>query len=638
MEGDSTVSDGWAFLATDEAGRCTRDHHGLYYRDTRHFDRYELAVGDRSTEPLAHLAPRPGERVLYGLLSGEPPAVVRRTRFLSGEGGTVAPPGVFERVEVRNEGETTLATTLRLATGTQFDDLFEVRGYVQSDRSRSIGIAPADGVEFSYDPDDADVHSLTGVALDAETQVDVHGGLDRADAVLGTDLRIPPGGTATVHVAAVAGEPPGAVASAYEAARDRVRRQTRDWRAGLNRVEAAGRREDVVRQSVVDLHSLTVDTEHGPIFTAGLPWYATPFGRDSLLAAYMALPLATDPAVGTLRYLAAHQATTRDSARAAEPGKIMHEIRHGELATRGEIPHTPYYGSVDATPLWIVLLHETWRRTGDDELVADLWPALERAIEWLEHAGDGFLTYPTDGDVLTHRGWRDSDDGVVRPDGTVPDGPLALAEVQGYAYDAMRRAADLYRDLRDDPDRARALEQQADVLGSAFDASFWLDDEDFYAVALDGGGEPVTTVTSNPGHCLWSGVVPDGRGDAVVDRLLAEDCFSGWGIRTLSRAHEAYDPESYHRGSVWPHDSALASLGMARYGRRDAAQRVADGLFEAAVDRGNDRLPELFAGYGRDERDDTVGYGEACEPQAWAAAAPFACLRAVDGSAPSFDV
>lgn len=635
MEGDSTVAAGWTFLLTDEAGRSPADHHGLYHRDTRHLDRYELAVGERAMEPLAHLAPRPGERVLYGILPGDPPAVARRTRFVTGGGRAVTPPGLFERVEVRNEGDALLSTSLHLAVGTRFDDVFEVRGYGVPDRTRSVGVVPGEGVEFSYDPDDADVHFVTGVSLDAAVQVDVHGGLGRSDAVLGTDLRVPAGGTACVHVAAVAGEPPRAVASGFESARDRVRRRARDWWAGLTPVEAGGRRADVVRCSAADLRSLAIDTEHGPVFAAGVPWYATPFGRDSLLAAYMALPLSDAPAEGALRYLAARQAAERDTAREAQPGKIMHELRQGELAVRGQIPHTPYYGSVDATALFVILLHETWRWTGDDALVEDLWPALEGAVDWLEASGDGFLTYPTDGDTLVHRGWKDSDDGVADPDGHVPDGPIALAEVQGYAYDAMGRTADLCRRVRDDPDRARALERQADVLGAAFDASFWLEEESCYAVALD-GGDPVRTVTSNPGHCLWNGIVPDERADAVIDRLLAEDCFSGWGVRTLSAAHDAYDPESYHRGSVWPHDNALLALGMARYGRRDAAARIADGLFDAATAH-DDRLPALFAGYARAEREQVVAYGEACEPQAWAAAAPIGCLRAVDGLGPPLD-
>jgi glycogen debranching enzyme len=636
MEGEGIVAACWTFLATDEAGRCTADHHGFYHRDTRHLDRYELAVGDRTVEPLAALAPRPGERVLYGLLPGDPPASVRRTRVVTGGGRTVTSPGVFERVEVRNEGSTTFPATLRLAAGTRFDDVLEVGGRADLDRTRSIGVVPGAGVAFSYDPDDAVVDYRTGVALDADAQVDVHSGLERADAVLGTDLRVPPGEALTVHVAAVAGEPPNAVTSGFEAACDRVRRRARDWWADLTPVAATGRRQDVLRRAAEDLLSLTVDTEYGPVFTAGLPWDGTPLGRDALLAAYMALPLTTGPAEATLRYLAANQAADVDERRRADPGKVMHEIRHGELATRGEVPHTPSYRAADATPLFVVLLHEFWRFTGDDDLVAALRSPLERAVDWLEASGDGFLRSPAVDVAPTRGGWTDGADGVVHPDGRGASGPLALAAVQGYAYDAMRRAAALYRAVGGDSDRARTLERQADVLGAAFDGAFWLDDASFYAVALDGDGDPVRSVTAAPGHCLWSGVVPDERADAIVDRLLADDCFSGWGVRTLSSAHDAYDPASAHRGSVHPHDAALTALGMARYGRQDAVERVANGLFGAAAARGNG-LPGLFAGYGRAERDEVVPHPEACEPQARAATAPVACLRAVEGLGPALD-
>jgi glycogen debranching enzyme len=641
MEEDSTVAAGPTFLVTDGDGRVTRDHHGLYHRDTRLLDRHEVALGHRARETLATIGPRPGEQVLRAEMAGEPPVVVRRTRALVGQDATGAAPGVYERVEVRNDGDDTLDTTLRVAVGTRFDDVFEVRGVVDRERTRSIGVEPGDGVAFSYDPDGGAVHYRTGAALDVDAQVDVHGGMGRADAVLGADLRVAPGGVRTVHLATASGGPPADPAAAFAAARDHVRGRARRWWTSLTPLSVEDRRGDVVHRAVEDLLALATDTGQGRLFAAGLPWFGAPVGRDAVLSAYATLPLSAAPARGTLRYLAAHQATETDPRRSAEPGKMLHEHRHGELAARGEVPHTPYYGAVDATPLWVVLLHETWRATGDDALVADLHDSLEAALSWLG-SHDGFLTYDGQGGAgrppggLDHQGWKDSEDGVVHPDGSPVEGPIALASVQGYAHDALRRAAALYRGPLGEPSRGRSLDRQADVLADAFDAAFWLPGASFYAVALDGDGDPVRTVTSSPGHCLWSGVVPPERADAVVDRLLADDVFSGWGLRTVAAGHDAYDPESYHRGAVWPHDTALAALGMARYGRGGAAERLVDGICAAALDRGA-RLPELFAGYGRDERDGVVDHPDACEPQACAAAAPLTCLRVTEGAGPSLD-
>jgi glycogen debranching enzyme len=355
-----------------------------------------------------------------------------------------------------------------------------------------------------------------------------------------------------------------------------------------------------------------------------------------LIAAYQALPMTAEPAAATLRYLADYQATEVDEFRAAAPGKILHELRRGELTVRGDVPHSPYYGTIDATALFVVLLHEIWSRTDDDELLEDLWENLEAALEWLETYGDadsdGFLEYPTEGhEGLTHRAWKDSNDGIVHPDGSHPTGPLAVAEVQGYYYDALSRAAALYRH-RGETEAASDLDARATDLAARFDEAFWLPEESFYAVALDGDGDPIESVTTNPGQCLWSGIVPPERADEVIDRLVADDMFSGWGIRTLSSDHDAYNPQSYHLGSVWPHDTSLVVLGMANYGRLDAAKTVTEGLIDGATERGNDRLPELFAGFDRERSSLPIEYGEACEPQAWAAGAPLACIGAIEGA------
>ena len=422
-----------------------------------------------------------------------------------------------------------------------------------------------------------------------------------------------------------------------ETAAEQVRNRAQDWLQSTQ-FSLEGRDQDwaaVLAECQENLLELRLDTEHGPLYAAGVPWFATAFGRDSLIAALQAIDHTPDVAKGTIRYLAAHQATEHDDFRDAQPGKILHELRRGETVARELKPHAPYYGTVDATALFVVLVHEVWRATGDDGLVTDLWPAVERALDWLDEYGDadgdGFQEYAMDSAELTHQAWKDSGDGIMHPDGTLPDGPLAVAEAQGYYYDAKRRAAELAASVVGDQDQARGFAEEAQSMQTRFDEAFWLSEESYYAVALDGHGDPVESVTTNPGHCLWSGIVPEGRAGLVVERLLGDDMFTGWGLRTLSSTHDVYNPQSYHLGSVWPHDTSLCVLGMARYGYDDAAQTVAEGLVDAARARGNDRLPELVAGFPRDETDVPVTYGEACEPQAWAAGAPLACLRALEG-------
>lgn len=453
---------------------------------------------------------------------------------------------------------------------------------------------------------------------------------------MAVDLELDARETLILPIAVTVDEQTEAPETAVEAARDDVRERNRTWQTETSLTHPEDAWDDVLIESRENLLELRQETEHGSILSAGVPWFATAFGRDSLIAAYQSLSLSTTIAKGTCRYLAAHQATETDPAVEAEPGKILHEIRHGELAARELVPHRPYYGTIDATPLFVVLVHEVWQRTGDDEFLAELWPAVSRALTWItgELNDGGFLSYPVEDDQgdgqLRHISWKDSNDGIVYPDGTHPSGELAVAEVQGYAYDALDRGAEIAREANEHA-HSRDLQEAATNLKERFDVKFWLPDERFYAVGVDGDGTPIPSITTNPGHCLWSGIVPEERADAVVDRLLEPDMFTGWGIRTFASSHDAYNPQSYHLGSVWPHDNSLVALGMARYGRTDGARQIAEGLIAAAQARGNNRLPELFAGFDRGKTDIPVTYGEACEPQAWAAAAPLACLQAISG-------
>lgn len=629
MKQDSIVTHGKTFLVTDGDAHTSRTYDGFYHDDTRHLDSYNFDTDTETLETLEVVPSRPGERVVHAsstMESGSRRLSVRRRQTVT--------KGLYERIEVSNLSRQPLSIRLDFDVQADFNDIFEVRGH-NSSQDRQIDATPRErGVRFDYQPTDVEFSRTTTVTVGSEATVDV----TEEGARVSVSLALDPHESVTIPVAVVPDSAPLDVAAAVDRAHRRVEERSETWNETAQAPQVPDQhRQAVVEQSVEDLLALSIDTDHGPVLAAGLPWFATAFGRDSLIASYQALTVAPQLAKGTLRYLAAHQATESDEYRAAEPGKILHEIRSGELAARGAVPHSPYYGTIDATALWVVLLHETWARTGDDALLDELAPSLNAALEWLDRqvdeSSDGFLEYPADrGDAsgLTHQAWKDSGDGILGPTGAHPEGPLAVAEVQGYHYDAKRRAAELYR-ARDDPDRALKLEREANDFAARFDDRFWLPDEEFYAVALDGANEPVPSVASNPGHCLWSGLVPSERADTVIDRLVADDMFSGWGIRTLSTTHDAYNPQSYHLGSVWPHDTSLIALGMANYGRHDAAATVADGLFDAAVARGNDRLPELFAGFDREATSVPIEYGVACEPQAWAAGAPLLCLEASQG-------
>ena len=368
---------------------------------------------------------------------------------------------------------------------------------------------------------------------------------------------------------------------------------------------------------------------------AGIPWYVAPFGRDSLLASCELLMVNPEVARGTLLALAELQSRLDEPWRDAEPGKILHELRVGELARTGHIPHTPYYGTVDATPLFLMVAGGYYRWTLDIETLARLRPALDAALAWIDqwgdHDGDGFVEYERRSPAgLVNHGWKDSHDSVVHADGSLAEGPIALVEAQGYVYEARLRIAEVY-DALGERDRATWLRAQAQELRAAFNDAFWDPEEGFFAMALDGEKRQVRSVSSNPTHCLYCGIVDEDKAPLVAERLMAPDMFSGWGIRTLASSSRAYNPMSYHNGSIWPHDNAIAAAGLKRYGFHAATARIASALFEVAASAREFRLPELFCGFHRDASPAIVSYPVACIPQAWAAAAPFMLVQAMMG-------
>jgi glycogen debranching enzyme len=390
---------------------------------------------------------------------------------------------------------------------------------------------------------------------------------------------------------------------------------------------------DWVNRSASDLQMLTTETRHGLYPYAGVPWFSTPFGRDGLITALQTLWSQPSMAAGVLRFLAATQADRSDPAIEAEPGKVIHEMREGEMAALGEVPFRRYYGSVDATPLFVLLAGRYYARTGDAALITQLWPHLERALRWIELQLDekGLLTYARHGERgLVQQGWKDSDDAVFHADGRAAAPPIALCEVQGYAEEALRQGAMLSETLGLGGGAPRWRERAA-ALSRQVEDRFWIEEIDTYALALDGEGRACAVRSSNPAHLLYTGLIGGERAARVAAGLLSPAAYNGWGLRTLFAGEARYNPMSYHNGSVWPHDTAIAAAGLARSGFTDEALTLTEGLFNAAIHFDLQRLPELFCGFERQPGQAPTHYPVACAPQAWASGAVFMLVQAMLG-------
>src|SRR4051794_34526821 len=535
----------------------------------------------------------------------------------------------YQRIGLQNHGENVASFDLTLLFDNDFADLFEVRG--ERRPRRGVGasrlLSPTD-VVLEYD-------GLDGTARSTMLHFDPRPtGLTVNSATYHFDLA--PQATTSLFVAAACNKPlsyrPAPFFRGLLAHRREMRRST----TGATSIETSNNIfNEVVCQAMADLNMLMTETPQGRYPYAGIPWYSTTFGRDGLITAMQMLWIDPRVARGVLRRLAAFQAKTVDPLADAEPGKILHEMRGGEMAALREVPFAQYYGSVDATPLFVLLAGRYVERTGDDETLAELWPAIEAALRWIDGPGDpdrdGFVEYQRASEQgLANQGWKDSYDAIFHADGQLAEGYIALAEVQGYVFAAKRLAAGCARRLGLE-DRALRLEAEASRLAERFEEAFWCDELGTYALALDGEKKPCKVRTSNAGQLLFTGMIREDRARMVAADLMRPHFFSGWGIRTVARGEARYNPMSYHDGSIWPHDNALIALGLARYGLKHSVEHVFKGLFDTASYMDLRRLPELFCGFQRDRRRGPTLYPVACAPQAWASATPFTLLEAALG-------
>ena len=619
------VFDQYGDIVAAEAGQ-----QGLYYDGTRFLSRFELLL--HGQRPLFLSSTVSDDNIVFtadltnhDVLRQDTVVIPRGALHLARS--RVLWHGTWvELIRVANYSLRTIEVPLTLRFDADFADIFEVRGTPRARRGERL----ADGVDaesvLRYRGLDR-VERCTRVAWQPQPK-----NLEPGSATFIVSL--PSHAAFDIELSvncSVVPAPPATFSFEQAVTRARTTREEQGCRVTTSN-ESFNR---WIRRSTADLEMMLTNTRHGLYPYAGIPWFSAPFGRDGIITALSLLWADPSVAKGVLQFLAATQALERDDENDAQPGKILHEMRGGEMAALREVPFGRYYGTVDATPLFVMLAAEYHERTADDALIERLWPHIVAALDWMRiHGdvdGDGFVEYARrSGTGLVQQGWKDSADSVFDADGTLAEPPIALCEVQGYVYAAWKGAARLAR-LRGNAAPADEWDAAAARLEANFDAAFWCDDLGTYALALDGHKRPCRVRTSNPGHCLYSGIVAPHRANAVAATLMSDAGFSGWGVRTLAAGEARYNPMSYHNGSIWPHDNAIAAAGLARYGLRSPARRIFDAMFDLSRAVDLHRLPELLCGFPRRGGEHPTLYPVACAPQAWAAAAIYLLMEAVLG-------
>lgn len=643
------------FVTTNTLGDIPLgDSLGLYYNDTRYLSVYTLTIENKEPVLLSassehnFMANLQLTNPALGLQGGTtilPNTVsVRRNRLLCG--------GMRERIGLFSYNSFPIKVHMRIDMGADFRDMFDVRGFPRNQRGTMheprwengvlvLSYIGLDGKErhtsVSFDPapsrvweEPAPTQTPTGQELGAiypGNTAAIKGIIVPPLAHAEWDIELSPHTPWFMNLTAVPeGSPQSQPAFLFDKDARELRHEYEEWYADSAQLTTDNEVfNTLLDRSLADLRVLIDPVPGGLLPAAGIPWYSVPFGRDSLITGLQTLMFRPDIARGTLRFLAKYQGATVDPWRDEEPGKILHEIRFGEMASLNEIPHTPYYGTVDATPLFIMLFVETMRWTQDDALYSDLLPNVMRALDWIDNYGDqdgdGFVEYASKSRWgLRNQGWKDSYDSLQFPDGKLPEPPIALVEVQGYVYAAKIGMSQLLMRRGDKINGAR-LAKEAHVLKEHFNHDFWMPQKKFYAQALDGAKRQVQSISSNAGHTLYCGIADAGKARQVVARLMSPDMLSGWGIRTLSSEEPSFNPMSYHNGSVWPHDNGIITAGMAYYGFHKEAAEVMEQVVQAGIRFKMFRLPELYCGFARDLRYYSVPaeYPVSCSPQAWAA-------------------
>jgi glycogen debranching enzyme len=606
---------------------------GLYHAGTRFLSRFELLLGRRRPLLLSSTISDDNSILAVDLTN---PDVVRESHVLIPRGSVhifrariLWNGHCLERIRVANHSRHAIQTPLAVHFDSDFYDVFEVRGTRRERRGQRIGdSATADHAVLRYEgldhterrtiihwnrtPAQSDHSAVVfSITLDPQEVTEMEIAIDCEVGERVSDVRF--GDVLERSKRAV---------SKHESCECRIVSSNDSLNRWFGR-------------SAADLHMMLTDTTAGTYPYAGIPWFSTPFGRDGIITAMETLWAAPNIARGVLEFLASTQATTYNEAQDAEPGKILHETRQGEMAALGEIPFGKYYGSADATPLFVALAAAYFERTADREFVDSLWPHILAALEWMDKSGDpdgdGFIEYQRRSQSgLVQQGWKDSYDSVFHADGSLADPPIAVCEIQGYAYQAWRGAAKLAR-ARGRLDENRAWRARALRLRSRFEEAFWCDDIGMFALALDGRKQQCRVRSSNPGHCLFSGIATVRRARKLANTLMSDVMFAGWGIRTVAAGEARYNPMSYHNGSIWPHDNAIAAAGLARCGFTDRAARIMSAMLDLSRSVDSHRLPELICGFHRRGGESPTLYPVACAPQAWASGAAYMLLSACLG-------